>query len=124
MLKNTIECAIEGLNWEKSFENKSVYSQVCILNETTLNIFLNFIPKKIITCNDKDRLWFNNKIRYLLIKKKEMFRQYINNGKLHSEYDRLQFGSTTLRDWLKSLKEKHNIQLSIKLNNQSISSKT
>ena len=96
---------------------------MCIFNETTLNICFNFIPNKIITCNDKDSPWFNNKIRYFLSKKKERFRQYINNGKLHSDYEKLQFISTTLRDCLKSSKEKHNIQLSTKLNNQSISSK-
>lgn len=34
--------------------------------------------------------WLDIKIKYLLNKKKDIFRQYINNGKLHSENRRLQ----------------------------------
>ena len=69
MPSNTVKCAIGSFNWEKLFGNKIVHSQVCIFNETILNSYHTFIPKKIITCNDKDPPCFNNEIRHLLNKK-------------------------------------------------------
>ena len=36
--------------------------QVSIFNQIILNIFSNFVPNKIITCNDKDPIWMNEKI--------------------------------------------------------------
>ena len=116
--KELINRAIEGFNREKSLENKNVHSQ-----QTIFSICHNFIPNKIITCNDKDPHWFNKGIRYLLNKKKEMLRQYIDNGKLHFDYERLQSISTTLVDCLKSSKEICHIQLSTKLSNPTTSAK-
>ena len=43
---------------------------------------------KITTCNDKDPPWFNYEIRQILNKKDELFKQFFNNGKLQSDYDR------------------------------------
>ena len=37
--------------------------QVPVFNETILNIFSNFVPNKIITYNDKDPIWMNDKIK-------------------------------------------------------------
>ena len=37
--------------------------QVSIFNETILNIFIYFVPNKIVTCNDKDPIWMNEKIK-------------------------------------------------------------
>ena len=53
-----------------------------------------------------------------------MFRQYINNEKLHSDCERLQSITTILIDCLKFMKGEITIQLSTKQNNPSISVKT
>ena len=47
---------------------------------------------KITTCNDKDPPWFNYEIRQILNKKDELFKQFVNNGKLQSDYDRQRLG--------------------------------
>lgn len=41
-------------------------------------------------CTGKEPQWFTDKIRQILNKKNEFFKQFINNGKLQSDYDRLQ----------------------------------
>ena len=61
-------------------------------------------------------------IHVMTNKKKEVFRKYINNGKLHSDYERLQ-SITTFVDCLKSSNEKY-IQLSTKVKKSFTSAKT
>ena len=50
-----------------------------------LNIFHNYIRNKTILCNDKDPPWFNSENRKMLIKKNEIFKHYITNGKSQTD---------------------------------------
>ena len=42
-------------------------------NRAILNIFHNFIPNRIILCDDRDSPWLNNMIKDLIKKKKATF---------------------------------------------------
>ena len=55
--------------------------QASIFNETILNIFQNFVPIKTITCNDKDSIWMNEKIKSKMISKNELYKIYIKNDR-------------------------------------------
>ena len=46
--------AIELVNWNFLFSNKSVHEQVVIFNQTSIKIFPSYIPNKIITVDEKD----------------------------------------------------------------------
>ena len=46
--------SIESFDWSKLFSGKNVHGQVELFNKTLLNIFHNFLPNKIIVCNDRD----------------------------------------------------------------------
>ena len=55
--------ALDSVNWERRFDKKNVNAQVLKLNETTLNVFRNYVRSKYLTINDKDPVWINeNKI--------------------------------------------------------------
>ena len=45
--------AIKEFNWGRAFLNTSVNEKVDIVNRTVLNILSNFIPHKIIVCDEK-----------------------------------------------------------------------
>ena len=60
-------------NWP--FEGKNAHDQVYLFNKIILNVFHNFIPSIIITCNDKDPLWFNDGIPQILNIKDELLKQ-------------------------------------------------
>ena len=49
----SIQRSLSIIDWEKLFQNISIDAQVNLLNEILLNIFENFIPSKILTCNNK-----------------------------------------------------------------------
>ena len=36
------------------FANRTVHQQVNLLNDIILNVFTNFVPNKVITCDDRD----------------------------------------------------------------------
>ena len=61
-----IRGVIKEFNWEKAFSNTSINEKVDIFNRTILNIVSNFIPHEISACDDKDPLWFNNRINTLV----------------------------------------------------------
>ena len=50
---------MELVNWNFLFSPKNVYDQVVIFNQTLMNIFSNYMPKKLITVDDKDPTWMN-----------------------------------------------------------------
>ena len=49
-----INKAIENFYWNKLFSGQDIHDQVNLFNTTILNIFRNFIPNKVILCDDKE----------------------------------------------------------------------
>ena len=64
-----INCSIERFDWSKLFSGKNVHDQVELFNKTLLNIFHNFIPNKIIVCDDRDPPWMNDEIKKMIKRK-------------------------------------------------------
>ena len=58
-----------------------MHEQVELCNKTLLNIFHNFIPNKIILCDDKDP-WMNYEIKKLIKNRKELFLCQIKSDNL------------------------------------------
>ena len=56
--------------------------QVELFNKTLLNIFHNFIPNKIILCDDKDPPWINGEIKKLIKRKNWLFECKRKSGSL------------------------------------------
>ena len=52
-----INNANDGFDWENLFSNFNVHTQVKLFNETLFNIFMNFVPNKLITVDERDPPW-------------------------------------------------------------------
>ena len=63
---NAIKKAIKGFSWERAFENLSVDEKVSLFNRTIKNILSNYIPHEIITIDDRDPPWINEKVKSLI----------------------------------------------------------
>ena len=68
-----ISKAIQGFDWDKAVLDKGTEEKVSVLTKTILNIMSNFIPNEIVTIDDRDPPWINNKINSL-IKNKNILR--------------------------------------------------
>ena len=71
-----IRKAINGFQWEKSFQNMNVNEMVYLFNRTIKNILRNFIPHETTTCDDRDPPWINNSIRHLILDKNEAYKRF------------------------------------------------
>ena len=72
-----ISKAIQGFDWNKAFLHKSTEEKASILAKTILKIISNFIPNEIVTIDDRDPAWINNKIKPLIKNKNEYFKNCI-----------------------------------------------
>ena len=50
--KALINRAINAIDWDELFANKTLESQVSELNDLLLNIYANYIPNKTVLCDD------------------------------------------------------------------------
>ena len=65
-----------------------------------------------------------DEISQILNKKNELFKQFINNGKLQSDYDRYECIRNDLTESIRPSIEKFHLRLSAKLSDPSTSAKT
>ena len=111
-----IRRAVIGFNWTRAFSNTSVNEKVNIFNNTFLNILSNFIPHEILTCDDKDPLWFNKKIKEIIQEKNKAFKVYRNNSSNIVLKTRLRSLQVRLNNSIECAKEKFCNKIAKKLN--------
>ena len=109
-----ISKAIQGFDWDKAFLDKSAEEKASILTKTILNIMSNFIPNEIVTIDDRDPPWINNKIKSLIKNITEYFKNCVkpNNPDSIRHFEQMQ---DTLRKSIEISKQKYYFKLSRKL---------
>ena len=65
------------MNRDSLLDNKNVDSQVLTLNYIILNVFRNFVPNRCVTCDDKDPVWMNEKIKSKIKAKNKLYQVYV-----------------------------------------------
>ena len=79
---NVIKKAITDFSWEIAFENLFADEKVSLFNKTIKNILSIYITREIITTDDRDAPWFNNKnVKYLIDGKSKAWRACVRSNK-------------------------------------------
>ena len=117
-----INRSIESFDWSKLFSGKNVHEQVELFNKTLLNIFHNFIPNKIIVCDDRDPPWMNDEIKKMIKRKNWLFQSQRKSCKL--DFTVLNLLTQDISDAITSSKLKHYEGLANKLNDPETAPKT
>ena len=103
--------------------NKNSNEQILLLNRTILNISHNFIPNKIILCDDRDPLWMNERIEHLIKKKKDI---YYKEQKESNKCDLVILNDITieLSNAISFSRDKYHERLAVKLSDPKTAPKT
>ena len=88
-------------NCESTLIDLDVNEQVSVSNDTITNIMSNFLPNKIISCENRDSPWMNCHIKYLILYKTNFYTTFIH-GK-NSMFHYLTFNN--LQNYLDQLKK-------------------
>ena len=91
-----------------------MHKRIELFNKTLLNIFHNFIPNKIILCDDKDPPWTNDGIKKLIKRKNWLFQCQGKSGNL--EYTSLNSITQDISNAVNSSKLKYHESLVVKPN--------
>ena len=70
-----INRAIALVDWENMFLPLDVSEQAKLFNETLLNIFSNFIPRKTIKCKFKESPWMSKEIKTSMREKNRLLQK-------------------------------------------------
>ena len=70
-----------------------------------LNIFRSYVPNKYITIDDKDPVWMNETLKWKIKAKNELYKKYIQNGRLESDFVYLQNSIIEMNELISSTKE-------------------
>ena len=119
---DSINRSIEIFDWPSLFSGKNVHEQVELFNKTLLNIFHNFIPNKIILCDDKDPPWMNGEIKNLIKRKNWLFQCQRKSGNL--DYASLNSITKDISNAVNSSKLKYHECLALNLNDPKTAPKT
>ena len=119
-----IRKAINGFQWEKSFQNMNVNDMVHLFNRTIKNILHNFIPHETITCDDRDPPWINSSIRRLIQDKNEAYKRFKRSNNNNQYFENFQSLQNLLGVSIEASKERYYSRLSMKLMEPSTSPKT
>ena len=118
----SINRSIEIFDWSYLFSSKNMHEQVELFNKTLLNIFQNFIPSKIVLCDDKDLPRMNDKIRNLIKRKNWLFQCQRKSGNL--DYASLNSITQDISNAVNSSKLKYHERLAPNLNDPKTAPKT
>ena len=95
-----------------------------LLNDIILNAFTNFVPNKVITCDDRDLPWINDNIKNKIKWKSRMYKNYKRNGKKTEDYELLTKAVSDVSQLIVKSKDEYYYRLGKRLNDPNTNAKS
>ena len=77
------------INWQNLFLNKDVHHQVRTFNDIVINVFLNFVPSKIVTFDDRDPPWMSEYMKAKIQQCDNIYENYLRSSKNNQDFQYL-----------------------------------
>ena len=116
--------ALQNVDWHRLFANKTLHQQLNLLLNDILNVFTNFVPNKVITCDDRDPPWINDNIKNKIRRKNSMYKNYKRNGEKTDDYELLTKVVSEVYQLIEKCKDEYYYRLGAQLNDPSRSAKS
>ena len=81
----SIQRALEVFNWRRASGGKTINEKVSILTNTIINIKSNYVPSEVVTVDDRDPPWINDKIKNFIQTKKRLYKNYLKKIIMYSK---------------------------------------
>ena len=115
---------VESFNWEKAFDGKDTHAQVALFNETLLNFFSNFIPRRAKIFIDSDPPWMTEDIKNKIKLKNNLYRQCMKHQTQVSSLLKVEDFRIEISNLITKSKEKYYQRINARLNDPLLSNKT
>ena len=106
-----IKKSIEQVHWENIFNRKNPHQQVAIFNKTIINIFSNFVPNRVITCDDRDPPWMNEFVKNKIKWENKICKDYVKNGRTENYCLKLQIAINDVSEIIDKRKNDYSCRL-------------
>ena len=116
--------SIEQVHWENILYHKNPHQQVAVFNKTIINIFPNFVPNRLTTCDNRDQHRMNEFVKNKIKWKYKIYKNYVKNGRTVNDYFKLQIAINDVSEIIDKRRNDYNCHLAPKLNNPKASSET
>ena len=116
--------SIEQVHWENILYHKNPHQQVAVFNKTIINIFPNFVPNRLTTCDNRDPHRMNEFVKNKIKWKYKIYKNYVKNGRTVNDYFKLQIAINDVSEIIDKRRNDYNCHLAPKLNNPKASSET
>ena len=95
-----------------SFKYLEVNETVFWFNRTIKNILSNFIPHKVIICDDQDPSCINNRVKELINEKNDSLQYYLYSNKDPKLFNKVEYLQNELKSLIEASKEKYYSRIS------------
>ena len=68
------------IDWENLFLNENIDSMTKRFSDHFLKVMFQYIPNKIITCNDKDAPWITSEVKTAIKRNSKVHRKWVLRG--------------------------------------------
>ena len=113
---------IKQFSWDRSCKNLKVNEMVFLFNRNIKSILSNYIPHEI--CDDRDRIWINNRVKELINEKKDNFQCYLHSNKDLKVFNKGEYLQNELKSLIEADKGKYYSGISKTMMNPLTSTKT
>ena len=111
----SIKNHMHDINWNLLFQNKTSDEMVSIFTESFQNLIEEYIPHKIVTCNDRDAPWITPNVKCAIIRNKRVYKKWIKDGKAANCFEHVKHVQKETESVIREAKKKHIDRISSKL---------
>ena len=78
---------MENIDWPTIFAGLDTHDMTQLFTSKCLNILSQYIPNKIITCDDRDRPWMTAALKSAIKRKHRVYNKYVKRGRKPDDWE-------------------------------------
>ena len=85
--KDKIKSAMGNIDWSTIFSGSDVDEMTQLFTAKCIDIFSQYIPNEIVTCDDRDPLWMTATLKSAIKRKHRVYNKYVKRGRKPNDWE-------------------------------------